>query len=162
MFEGNRVRRGRSFNTQRFSFSETERLKGSIFSRNRFGPTYTATLSELSRGRPFHSLSGDRCDWLQYHFSPAHAAARPYATRHRGTYPDRTSAAYCSHSLEAETNAAGRGRYERLMAISTEISIEKPVAFMTLKDHFSPSSLGDAGSVAHSRIASLVVPSRFC
>ena len=107
--KGNEARkRGRSFHTQRFSFSETERLKGSNFSRNRFGPTYTATLSELSRGRPFHSLSGDRCDWLQarYHFSPAHAAAFETRDRMRLAIGGLTLIvqARLTATLEAETN----------------------------------------------------------
>jgi hypothetical protein len=115
--KGNETRKTRSISTQRFSFSETERLKGSIFSRNRFGPTYTATLSELSRGRPFHSLSGDRCDWLQarYHFSPAQAAAFETRDRMRLAIWGLTLIvqARLTATLEAETNAAGRGRCER-------------------------------------------------
>ena len=61
--------------------------------------------------------------------------------------------------LESETNAAGRKRYERRQQIATKF--RSKVAFMTLKDHFSQSSLGVRGlsGTLYSRIALLVVPS---
>jgi quercetin 2,3-dioxygenase len=59
------------------AFSETKRFKDLYFQASALGPTYTAESSEnaVIERRPFHSLSGDRCGWLQarHHFSPADA-----------------------------------------------------------------------------------------
>jgi hypothetical protein len=59
------------------AFSETKCFKDLYFQAGALGPAYTAECSEnaVIERRPFRSLSGDRCDWLQakHHFSPADA-----------------------------------------------------------------------------------------
>ena len=56
-------------------FSETKRFKSLYWQAGALGTAYTLQFSEnaVIERRPFHSLSGDRCGWLQakHHFSPA-------------------------------------------------------------------------------------------
>jgi quercetin 2,3-dioxygenase len=59
------------------AFSETQGFKGLYFQAGELGPAYMTEFSEnaVIERRPFHSLAGDRCGWLQarHHFSPADA-----------------------------------------------------------------------------------------